>query len=52
MLSPTSFIPRWFHSLPRYNVDSKTNISKPVSERPLAGWPGTQAEFSVLNDPP
>nr|KAF6473768.1 copine family member 9 [Rousettus aegyptiacus] len=34
-----------------YNVDSKTNISKPVSERPLAGL-DTQAALPVLNDPP
>lgn len=36
-LSLTSPTLCWFHSLPRYNVDSKTNISKPVSKRPLAG---------------
>uniref|UniRef100_A0A8D1EN88 Copine family member 9 n=1 Tax=Sus scrofa TaxID=9823 RepID=A0A8D1EN88_PIG len=51
-LSPISPAPRWSHSLPRYNVDSKTNISKPVSDCPLTGWPGTKAALSVLNDLP
>ncbi|XP_073900444.1 copine-9 isoform X2 [Castor canadensis] len=35
-----------------YNVDSKTNISKPVSEGPLAGWLSTQKAFRCMKPPP
>lgn len=34
-----------------YNVDSKTNISKPVSRRPLAGS-GEQQHSEGFHDPP